>query len=248
MATSTSSRGYMSSDIYVGPRIDIPVILLAFATGLVDAYTFPTLHVFTCNQTGNVVFLALSAAQVHSDILNASRSAVSMCSFWFGAFVSGRLGSVVGHQKRIWLVTTLAIQGILVLVAAILIYAGAVDYLGKTDLAVIMLLGIAFGAQGSTVRPLKVAEVPTVVVTSAMIDLFRDANLFKRHNLPRNRRVAFIISLFLGAFIGGWCLNRVNGQLVLVIAAVFKLLIAGVFLFWPSAQEEKKDKEKSGAT
>ena len=203
MARSTFGRGYMSSDIHIGPRIDIPVILLALATGLVDAYTFPTLHVFTCNQTGNVVFLALTASQVHSDILNASRSAVSMCSFWFGAFVCGRLGSIVGDRKRIWLVTTLTMQGILVLIAAILIYAGTVDYLANTDLAVIMLLGVAFGTQGATVRPLKVAEVPSVVVTSAMIDLFRDADLFKRHNLPRDRRIAFIISLFLGAFIGG---------------------------------------------
>jgi branched-subunit amino acid transport protein AzlD len=46
----------------------------------------------------------------------------------------------------------------------------------------IMLISFSFGIQAVTVRPLNIPEITTIVVTSAMVDLWSDKNIFKKYN------------------------------------------------------------------
>lgn len=138
-------------------------------------------------------------------------------------------------------------QGMLVLTAAIVLWSGGITEdeiiaLNNKVLGIICLLGFSYGAQGTTARGLDIPQIPTVVITSAMIDVFGDKNLFKLDNRPRNRRVAFILAIFFGAFIGGWIDHKVNGALVIGIAAAIKLLSAGLILFFNSAESQKRAK------
>lgn len=220
---------------------DVLLCFIAFGTGIIDAFTFVVLDVFAANQTGNTIFLALSAAQVHYDFLDARRSITAMTAFWVGSFISGQIGHKVGATKRWWLFTTFFIQGLLAIVSAILLWSNAItdeDIITRQHnvLGLITVLSFGYGAQATTARGLKVPEIPTVVITSAMVDLFGDKNLFKRENRPRNRRIAFIICLFMGAFIGGWIHNRVNGALTNCIAGTVKIISAFCIFFFESKE------------
>lgn len=59
-----------------------------------------------------------------------------------------------------------------------------------------------------------------------MGDLFSDPKLFASpfKNTARNQRTAFIVVFFLGCLVGGLVLVKVNGELVMLLTGIFKLL------------------------
>lgn len=238
-----SVRAFLTEDIDT-TNADFLLLFVTLGVGCIDAFSFTDLKVFAANMTGNTVFLALAAAQVDDSFLSAPRSIVALVSFWVGAFCSGQVGHLVGTKQRWWVCFTFFWQGMLVLAASIVLWTGGVtgtdvEVLDLKVLSIVCLLSFSYGAQATTARGLGVAEIPTVVVTSAMVDLFGDKNLFKLHNRPRNRRAGFIFALFLGGFIGGWIYNKVNAPLTIAIAAVIKFLCALAVLLIPSAERSK---------
>ncbi|GAA5882728.1 hypothetical protein JCM8547_007737 [Rhodosporidiobolus lusitaniae] len=104
----------------------------------------------------------------------------------------------------------------------------------------------AFGTQGVVCKGLGVkAIVMPQVVTGAMGDLWADPNVFRLHNTMRNQRAALLVVFFIGALIAGFAI-KVNGELVLLLTAVFKLVAAGLFAFVPGKKVERvggKEKE-----
>lgn len=238
-----SFQTYLTEDIST-VNADWLLCLVSLGVGAIDGFSFPDLKVFAANMTGNLVFLALAASQVNDDFLSARRSSVALVLFWAGAFVSGQLGHKIGTKVRWWVAFAFFWQGMLILTAAICLWSGGVsrEDLATLDsyvLALVAVLAFSYGAQATTARGLGVAEIPTVVVTSAMVDLFGDKNLFKRDNRPRNRRIGFIISVFLGGFIGGWVISRVNAPLTIAVASSFKFLAALCVCFMESADSQK---------
>lgn len=222
---------------------DLLLLLVALNTGIVDAFSIPTLQVFVANMTGNVVFLGIAVAQVSDPYIDASRSVVALVAFWVGAFASGQLGHRVGPRRRAWVFGAFLAQATVQLAAAIILYAGAVDVSDPDDKALGLLvpLAFAFGAQSTTARGLNVPEIPTVVITSAMVDLFGDKNVFALHNRPRNRRAAFILLIFIGAVLGALALKFVNPALTALLSAIVKLLAAAfVLLFAPAKSAAKR--------
>ena len=157
-----SLKSYLQEEISV-INADYLLIFISFGTGIIDAFTFVELDVFAANMTGNTVFLALSAAQVNFAFLDAPRSIVALTSFWVGSFVSGQLGHRIGVRKRWWVALTFFIQGILVMISAILLWANVItgsDIDDKTHqvLGLICILSIGYGAQATTARGLMVPE------------------------------------------------------------------------------------------
>jgi len=211
-------------------RCDLQLLTLSFGTGFVDAMTIFTLFVFCCNETGNVVFLGLSALGLEGEFIHADRSVVSLVGFWAGAFIFGQIGHRIGPRRRWWLILSLALQASLETLAVILLWTNVMRVDDNTSLAFICMLAFAFGGQGAVCRPLGVPEVPTVVVTSAFIDLFADKDFFKLHNVGRNRRLAFCLLLFLGALLSSVCIRFYNYFLPILIAALIKYVVAASFL------------------
>ncbi|BFZ54191.1 hypothetical protein PYCC9005_001224 [Savitreella phatthalungensis] len=229
-------HAYMAEDISTR-NTDYLLLLVAFGTGVIDAFSFTQAKVFIANMTGNVVFLGLSVAQVSDPFISAKHSVTALCSFWAGAFVTGQISHRLGPTRRAWVVSAFLIQAILTLIVACLLYGKVVVMLEEKDsvLGLLFVLAFCFGGQGVIARGLKVPELPTLVITSAMIDLFNDKNIFKLNNRPRNRRVAFILLLFAGAIVGGVTITHVNDATVVLIAAIIKFLATGFVLLFDSA-------------
>ena len=71
------------------------------------------------------------------------------------------------------------------------------------------------------------------MVTSAYIDVFADPLLFEKHNVPRNRRSMFVVSLFVGSLIGGYT-YKIQAGVPLLISGIIKFIVAFSFILNPS--------------
>lgn len=105
------------------------------------------------------------------------------------------------------------------------------------ELAPIALLSFQAAGQIVASRILGVNEVPTVVITSLLADLFSDPNLTARPvlkaNPKRNNRIAGFILTLIASIAGGWILKG-TGQVQPVLWLVFgiKFMISLVWLVW----------------
>ena len=99
---------------------------------------------------------------------------------------------------------------------------------------------LSFQAAGQIVesRALDLSEIPTIVVTSMMHDIFADANLLKPlgSNVKRNRRIGAFAAILIGAVAGGFISESTRRiQVPLWIAGGLKLIIACAWIVWPKA-------------
>ena len=155
----------------------VGLLLLTFATGLVDAISVLVLgHVFVANMTGNVIFLGFWFVP-HSGVdLTAALVA-------FGGFVLGhrhrwpvraaprRARLVPGCSRRSvwrssswWCCRSWPAPGVL-------------DYRDNTKLILIAGLAITFGAQNATARMFGIQELSTTVLTSTIVGIGFDSRL-----------------------------------------------------------------------
>ncbi|KAK9240227.1 hypothetical protein V1525DRAFT_337874 [Lipomyces kononenkoae] len=215
-------------------NIDFLLLWLTISTGVIDATTYPFFNVFVSNMTGNVTFLALAVAQMHLRSISAPNSVVALVGFCVGVLLSGQLGHIFGHESRWWLFTTLMVQTLLVVLSVILTSTITFEADSPKVLGLIVPLALSYGAQSATSRGLGIAEIPTVNITGAMIDLFLDKNGLAPANRPRNRRAAFIVLLFAGAVVGGVTARMVNPSTALALAAAEKFVAAVAVLFIPA--------------
>src|SRR4029077_12475874 len=87
----------------------IGLLLLTFATGLVDAVSVLVLgHVFVANMTGNVIFLGFWFVP-HSGV-DTTAAVVAFASFVLGTVLGGRLARHLDHHVRRWLVAALSLE------------------------------------------------------------------------------------------------------------------------------------------
>lgn len=236
---------YLTAPIRINVLVEAELLLLAFATGMQDATTFPDYHCFASNQTGNTVLLAVGAAGTVGSLFSLPNIGVSLGLFVAGALIMGQIGNAVGGRRRLWLLVSNAIQTALVFAAAALQYRGGsvVEPEGATALGVIALLAFSSGAQVAMARSTKVVEITTAMATAAWIDLLVDPRLLAGRNRGRNRRAAFLLSLFAGSFAGAFAYQRVGSAFALVISAVGKAVVLLAFCF----NGEDEDGGKEGA-
>lgn len=82
-------------------------------------------------------------------------------------------------------------------------------------------------------RQLGMSEIPTTQATAAYVDLFVDPSFFApmTANRGRNRRVAFLVTLCAGSFIGAPAYKYVSSAFAVFLAGVVKILVTVMFLF-----------------
>ena len=139
----THLMGNISSDLF----LETELMMLAFATGIMDAVTFPDYHVFASNQTGNTALLAVGALDIGSGLVNLQHVGLSLGAFIAGGLISGQLGNWIGCMRRVWLLASNVLQTALVFVAAAL--HDHTDHVNDElmNLGIIVLLAFASGAQ-----------------------------------------------------------------------------------------------------
>ncbi|KAL8838852.1 MAG: hypothetical protein Q9170_001974 [Blastenia crenularia] len=249
---------------YLVERVDVhyaPLNLLVccFLVGLVDAASYNTWSVFMSMQTGtrhlqcfpllladpssrigNTIFLALSTAHLPagSDSFKWARSGVSILSMMLGSLIAGRVYPAVGLTRRSTLVASFLLQALCVAIAAILVQSDAVPETNATDeivLVAIPFLAAQSGAQVATAKSLGFSELPTTVLTSTYNDLASDTDLLAWNNPKRDRRVASVVLMMLGAIGGAWLVKGTGTfATVLWLAAAIKAMLAFSWLLFPA--------------
>src|SRR5271165_5205016 len=102
--------------------------ILTVVSGVADAASYLDLgHVFVANSTGNLVFLGFAAAGASG--LSVSASLVALAGFLLGALVGGRLSTHERADQARWLRRVLAVEFVLVAVAAA--FAIAIGHAGN---------------------------------------------------------------------------------------------------------------------
>lgn len=232
---------FLSADVREDVLLEAELLLLAFATGIQDATTFPDYHCFASNQTGNTVLLAVGVAGISGDVFSMRNIGMSLAMFVAGSWIMGQIGHITGCRRRWWLIVSSVLQTAMIFAASGLQYRfGVKEEYHSVNMGVIALLAFSSGAQVAMVRALQMTEITTAMATAAYVDLFLDVNMFAWDNRPRNRRVLFLLSLFAGSFAGAFAYARVNSAFALLISAVGKVLVTFA-IFMNKKIDEKHD-------
>lgn len=205
----------------------VPMLLVTFGTGVLDAATYLGLHgVFTANMTGNVIFIGLGLAGYDASTL--LRASLALAGFVVGAALLGRAGrgrAPRAGADRLSAWTLVAVAAVVGAVAVAL----ATTALSSTWLdAVTAITAAAMGAQAVAARRIGVPDVPTVVVTSALVGLSADHGWSGRTHdrAVLLRRGGAVASMLVGALVGALLLRWHIGAGVAASALV--LLGVGV--------------------
>lgn len=179
----------------------VALLLLTFATGLVDAISLLVLgHVFVANMTGNVIFLGFWFVP-HSGI-DMTAAVVSFVSFIVGTIIGGRLARNLDDRVRLWLTAALGTEIVLLAVLAVLAGTGVVDYHDDGKLILIAGLAVAFGAQSVAARRFAIQELSTTVLTGTIVSIGMDSQLAGGRGDRRKLRYGVIATMCAGAMLG----------------------------------------------
>jgi len=146
----------------------IPLVALAALAGWVDALSFLYLgKVFTSFQSGNLIFLGLSAAQGDGALLG--RAAVSLAAFAAGSAIGSYLiGRAVVHRMRSLRGAFILELGVLIAFALCWQTVGDASDHPLARLLLIALAASAMGIQGSAVMALRFPGVVTNAMTATL--------------------------------------------------------------------------------
>ncbi|KAM3546605.1 hypothetical protein ARSEF1564_000438 [Beauveria bassiana] len=234
---------HFTSDIRPTLFAELQLLILTFCTGIQDATSFPDYHCFASNQTGNTVLLSLAIVfpQANGDMFVTPNIGMALGLFLGAGWLTGQLGHMVGPRKRWWLILCNLLQTTLVFAAAAVQYKFGVNDRGWSALAVIGLLAGASGSQVVQSRSLAMTEISTAMATAAWVDLIIDQNLFVVKNRPRNRRVAFLISLIVGCLIGALIYREVGSATAIAVSGAGKLVVTIMFIFTNAEKGQKNN-------
>ncbi|KAK8187836.1 hypothetical protein HDK77DRAFT_380873 [Phyllosticta capitalensis] len=229
-------------------HVDIPLLATCFCAGLTDSTLYNAFSTFVSMQTGNTIFIALGASGQNSKPYGWVRSLTSLVCFILGSLFFSRIVNELGARRRFTLLLSYTLQGVFVVVAASLAQAGVIDGsvpqppnpTGKprwNELGPIALLSFQGAAQIVVSRGVGLNEVPTLVLTSLLCDLFSDPSLAAplSANAKRNRRVVAFVLTLLGAIAGGWISKETGGIMcALWVVAAIKFVVAICWVWFPT--------------
>jgi len=202
------------------------LLLLSVTTGVVDAVSVLGLgKVFTANMTGNIVFLGFAAAGTPG--FTIAPYIVALTSFLVGALVAGKVGAhLAGQPLRRWLVLAAVTEAVLFGIAAgVAAWAGAMGILPETCVfAIIALTAIAMGFRNATIRQLKVPDLTTTVLTLTLTGIAADSHFAGGRNPNIGRRLAAVMAILFGAFLGAVLVNRYGLAIPLLVAGLTVLV------------------------
>ncbi|KAM0750530.1 DUF1275 domain protein [Meredithblackwellia eburnea MCA 4105] len=233
-----------------------PLCAVAFITGILDSGTYHSFRTFASNQTGNVVLLTLGAFKDESVELH--NTIASLLGYLLMGFIGGQVAHRVGPRVRWLLLLSNLLQIFFLVLPLVLLATGVLK--GRphgTQWGSLALLAASSGFQVAVARTSGCQEIPTAMLSSPMIDFITDPRLFvpawRRPELrARNRRLCYITSLVVGAFVGAWAQETKGFIVVLIVSISLKVLVMA-WMAWLPAEEDSPEREgcegtMSGAT
>ena len=230
-ALRNEAAHYLLQRVAVDLFLEVELLSLALATGIMDATTFPDYGIYASNQTGNTALLAVGALGIGGDIVKLKNIGMSLSCFVGGGIVFGQVGHAIGQRRRAWLLVSNWCQTALVCAAAAIRRFTPHSPTGPTALGIISLLAFASGGQVALARTIDVPEITTAMVTSAYIDIAVGLHPLQLNHRPRNRRIFFILNLVLGSFIGASAYRYVGPSFAFLLAAMVKFVVSTAFFF-----------------
>lgn len=205
----------------------ITLRLLTVSSGMVDAVSFLGLgRVFTSNMTGNVLVLGMAAAGASG--FSALACLVSLLGFLLGAALSSRLVHHMGIGRRWFLIESVA-EAALIGAAAVVAQVTDASASSESRLLVIAILALAMGGRNAAVRLLAIPEMTTTVMTSTLTGLAIDSRIAGSSDPVERFRLAGLLAIVAGAFIGALLVINAGLALPLVVAAVGQLVVTVAF-------------------
>ncbi len=203
--------------------LEAVLVALTFVTGIVDAVTYLDLgHVFAANMTGNVVLLGF--ALVGADQVSASASLVSLGAFLVGAGLGGRLARALQSTQQRWIVTSLSLEGGLLLAAMLCAKLRP----STSDAAIVGILALAMGIRNATMRRVGIPDLTTTVLTMLLTVLAADTQAAGGGRGALARRLSAVAAMLGGAASGALLLRTGGAELAIGVAAgVVAFVIAG---------------------
>ncbi|KAL2410304.1 hypothetical protein ABEF95_003102 [Exophiala dermatitidis] len=228
-------RQYMLDDID-RRWADLLLLMSYVITGLLDSSAVFIWGSFVSMQTGNTVYLGLGLVEPTKGT-RWIRSLTSIGFFCMGSFCFSRFHRHFSPKRRWVLVTSFAVQLLLVTAAAVIVM---IDSESGSDLrweVLVPLALVAFQSSGQAVtsRALGYNSLTSVVLTSIYCDLFSDPLLLAgiMQNPERNRRASAPALLLMGAIFGGmWAHSPIGLAGALWTAAALKFVIMLAFSLW----------------
>jgi uncharacterized membrane protein YoaK (UPF0700 family) len=210
----------------------VALMLLTFATGLVDAISVLVLgHVFVANMTGNVIFLGFWFAQ--HPVIDLGAAVVSFTSFLAGTILGGRLARHLDTKVRRWLTVALGIEVLILMTVSILAGTGVLTYQGYDRLIIIAGLAVSFGSQNAAARQFGVQELSTTVLTSTIVGIGFDSRLAGGTGQREKLRYGVVLTMLAGAVVGA-TMTRFAVAPVIALAGVVVATSAAIFRFAPA--------------
>ena len=208
-------------------RTVIALLLLTFATGLVDAVSVLFLgHVFVANMTGNVIFLGFWFVP-HSGV-DMAAAVVAFASFLAGTIIGGRFARHLDHDVRQWLTAAMGTEAVLLAGLSLLAGTGVLQYHDDGRLILIAGLALTFGAQAATARQFRIQELSTTVLTSTIVGLGIDSRLAGGRGEREKLRYSALFTMLAGAVVGA-TLTRLAVAPVIGLASVVVAASLAVF-------------------
>ncbi|KAL8923359.1 MAG: hypothetical protein Q9208_004629 [Pyrenodesmia sp. 3 TL-2023] len=237
------SQRYLTAEVSTA-HADVLFLWCCFISGLVDSTIYNAFGTFVSMQTGNTVFLGLGGAtpQDTSKPYGWAKSLVSISCFCLGCLTFSHATRLLGKLRRITVIASFLVQTLIIFIAATVVEVGVVE--GNLDIitddidwwTVIPIALLSFQSAGQIVgsRAVNLSELPTVVLTSMLHDIFTDQKLVAKDNVKRNRRVLAFFAILIGAICGGFIGQGTDRmQIPLWIAGGIKLAVTFAWVFWP---------------
>lgn len=184
--------------------------------------------------------LAIMMPEFNGEMFFTSNIAAALGLFLAGGWITGQLSHLVGPRRRSWLVMTNLLQTGLVFGAAALQHVYGPKMEGDVGVAAVALLAFASGSQVVQSRSMSMTEISTAMATAAWVDLMIDPHMFQLKNRPRNRRIAFLVSLALGSLLGAAIYRYVGAAPALFISAAGKMVVTIMYLFNSKERTQKE--------
>ena len=207
----------------------VALLLLTFATGLVDAVSVLELgHVFVANMTGNVIFLGFWLAP--RTVVDVTAALVAFVCFIDGRGARRPTGPAPGSRGSSLAAITLSLEVVMLVTLSILAGAGVLDYRDNTKLFLIAGLAVTFGIQNSTARQFGIQELSTTVLTTTISGIGFDSRLAGGSGDREKLRYSVVFTMCAGATIGA-TMTRFTVAPVIGLAAAVVATSAAIFWF-----------------
>jgi len=222
---------------------EAPLLLaLALAAGFVDAVSFLGLgRVFTANMTGNTVLLGVAVAGgTSSEVLRALAALGGFC-------LGGAVGmAVIGARRASWPRLTWPVFTLEAAALAALLATWQAAGVGSARYVLVILAGLAMGAQSAAVRISDVPGVNTTYMTSTLLNALARVIPGARQQAPSTPLPALALAIYAAGAVAGAGAERAWHAPSIAVPLAIVAGVAVATLCWRTDQAVRVKPPRSG--